>query len=48
MMKFYIALWITKVLQIIMKLFKKNATYFPGKLAIKIRHDFTKSGFIRE
>ncbi len=38
--KFYIALWGAKIGTVILKLFKRNATFFPGKFAIKICPDF--------
>lgn len=38
--KFYFALWIAKLARISIKILKKNASNFPGKLAIKICPDF--------
>ncbi len=38
--KFYIALWGAKAGTIILKLFRRNATFFPGKFALKICPDF--------
>lgn len=38
--RFYIALWGAKIGTIILKLFKRNATFFPGKFAIKVCPDF--------
>ena len=38
--RFYIALWGAKIGTVILKLFKRNATFFPGKFAIKICPDF--------
>ncbi len=37
---FYIALWISKLAMFTQKLLGMNATYFPGKLAIKLCPDF--------
>lgn len=38
--KFYVALWTAKTVSFILKLFKKNATSLPGKLALKICPNF--------
>ena len=38
--RFYIALWGAKAGTIILKLFRRNATFFPGKFALKICPDF--------
>ncbi len=38
--KFYIALWGAKVGTILLKLLRRNATFFPGKFALKICPDF--------
>ncbi len=39
-LKFYIALWGAKAGTILLKLLRKNATYFPGKFAITVCPDF--------
>ena len=39
-LKFYIALWGAKAGTILLKLFRRNATFFPGKFALKICPDF--------
>ena len=38
--RFYIALWGAKVGTILLKLLKRNATYFPGKFALTVCPDF--------
>lgn len=38
--RFYLALWIAKAAQTAMKLLGRNASYLPGKLAVKICPDF--------
>lgn len=38
--KFYIALYVAKLARLALKLLKRNATFFPGKIAIKICPDF--------
>ena len=38
--RFYIALWGAKAGTIILKLFRRNATFFPGKFALKICPEF--------
>ena len=38
--KFYITLWITKLVSIGLKILGRNATYYPGKLALKLCPDF--------
>ena len=38
--KFYIALYIAKIASWLLKLLKRNATYFPGKIALRICPDF--------
>ena len=38
--KFFVALYVAKVGRIILKLLRRNATFFPGKVAIKICPDF--------
>ena len=38
--KFYIALWGAKAGTILLKLFRRNATFFPGKFALKVCPDF--------
>ena len=38
--KFYIALWGAKFGTVLLKLFRRNATFFPGKFALKICPDF--------
>lgn len=40
MFKFYIALYVAKVVQFLLKLLGRNATHLPGKIAIKICPDF--------
>ena len=39
-LKFYIALWGAKAGTILLKLFRRNATFFPGKFCIKNMPDF--------
>lgn len=39
-LRFYIALWISKLAMALQKLLGMNASYFPGKLAIKLCPDF--------
>ena len=39
-LRFYIALWIAKAAMLLQKLLGMNASYFPGKLAIKLCPDF--------
>ncbi len=39
-LKFYIALWGAKAGTILLKLFRRNATFFPGKFALKVCPDF--------
>ena len=39
-LKFYIALWGAKFGTVLLKLLKRNATFFPGKFALKICPDF--------
>ena len=38
--KFYIALWGAKVGTALLKLLRRNATFFPGKFALKVCPDF--------
>ena len=38
--RFYIALWISKAAMLLQKLLGMNASYFPGKIAIKLCPDF--------
>ena len=38
--RFYIALWGAKVGTVFLKLFRRNATFFPGKFALKVCPDF--------
>ena len=38
--KFYLALWGAKVGTALLKLFRRNATFFPGKFALKMCKDF--------
>ncbi len=40
MLKFYIALWSAKLAKLLLRMIKRDATYFPGKLAITICPDF--------
>lgn len=40
MFRFYIAFYIAKIARRILKILRRNATYFPGKIAIKICPDF--------
>ena len=39
-LKFYIALWVAKFSTVILRILKRNATSFPGTIAIKICPDF--------
>ena len=39
-LRFFLALWIGKAAQVMMKLLGRNATFLPGKLALKIYPDF--------
>ena len=39
-LQFLIALWATKASQFLMKLLGRNATYLPGKIAVKLCKDF--------
>lgn len=38
--KFYLTLWIAKGVSLLLKLLKRNGTYFPGKLALKLCPNF--------
>ena len=38
--KFYIALWASKIVATVLKIFKRNASYLPGKIALTICKDF--------
>lgn len=38
--QFFIALWAAKASQLLLKLLGRNATYFPGKIAVKLCKDF--------
>lgn len=38
--RFYIALWAAKAAQLLLKLLGRNATYFPGKVAVRICKNF--------
>lgn len=38
--KFYIALWVAKIVAVALKILRRNATYFPGKIALTICPDF--------
>ena len=38
--RFYIALWVSKAVMLLQRLLGMNASYFPGKLAIKLCPDF--------
>lgn len=38
--KFYITLWIAKFSSFVLKLLRRNATYFPGKIALQLCPDF--------
>ena len=40
MFKFYVALYVAKCIQFLLKLLGRNATHLPGKIAIKICPDF--------
>ena len=40
--KFYIALWGAKVGTVLLKILGRNATFFPGKFALKVCPDFIK------
>lgn len=39
-LRFYLALWISKAVMLLMHLLGRNASYLPGKLAIKLCPDF--------
>lgn len=39
-LRFYIALWGAKVGTVLLKLLRRNATFFPGKFALKVCPDF--------
>lgn len=39
-LKFYFTLWIAKGVSLLLKLLKRNGTYFPGKLALKLCPNF--------
>lgn len=39
-LKFYIALWGAKAGTVLLKLLRRNATFFPGKFALKVCPDF--------
>lgn len=39
-LRFYVALWVSKAVMLLMKLLGRNASYLPGKLAIKLCPDF--------
>lgn len=39
-LKFYIALWSAKISSALLKLLRRNATYFPGKIALTICPEF--------
>ena len=39
-LKFYIALWGAKAGTVLLKIFRRNASFFPGKFAIKVCKDF--------
>ena len=38
--RFYIALWISKAAMLLQRMLGMNASYFPGKIAIKLCPDF--------
>ena len=38
--KFYITLWIAKFSSFVLKILRRNATYFPGKIALQLCPDF--------
>ena len=38
--QYYVALWAAKASQLLMKLLGRNATYLPGKIAVKLCKDF--------
>jgi len=40
--RFYIALYAAKFAIVFLKMFRRNATQLPGKLALKISPDFLK------
>ena len=42
MLRYYFAFYIAKLIQLMLKILRRNATQFPGKLAIKICPDFLK------
>ena len=39
-LKFYFTLWMVKGVSLLLKLLKRNGTYFPGKLALKLCPNF--------
>ena len=41
-LRFYIAFYIAKIATIALRILRRNATYMPGKIAIKICPDFLK------
>ena len=41
-LRFYIAFYIAKIAIIVLKILRRNATYMPGKIAIKICPEFLK------
>ncbi len=41
-LQFYVALWVSKGVQLLMRLLGRNATYLPGKVALKICKDFLR------
>ena len=40
--QFFIALWVSKGVQLLMRLLGRNATYLPGKVALKLCKDFLR------
>ena len=38
--RFYITLWVAKFSSFALKLLRRNATYFPGKIALQLCPDF--------
>ena len=39
-LRFYIALWGAKAGNVLLKILKRNASYFPGKFAVSVCPDF--------
>ena len=39
-LRFFFALWISKCVRLALRLLRRNATYFPGLVALKLSPDF--------